>query len=80
MFVSELLPANIDPDLSLFLRNNFIDINIALGNVNQIERINAIPDKLSIGKIYYFNNAIPTTPITSEGWWGFKSTGWVNIA
>lgn len=38
--------------------------------------LTAIPAKPKIGKIYYFGNAILPN-ITVEGFWGYKSTGWV---
>jgi hypothetical protein len=37
----------------------------------------SVPAKPKIGKVYFFAAAIPATAITGEGYWGYKSTGWV---
>ena len=40
----------------------------------------AVPGHPVVGKSYYFGAAISTTPITGEGLWVYKSTGWVQAA
>ena len=37
-----------------------------------------LPIVPEIGRLYYFNSAILPN-ITAEGYWGYKSTGWVQI-
>lgn len=78
---SEQPPVGTDENLTEYLARMFSQIDIALANSGSLSKRNIAPGKPIIGKIYYFNIAIPAHPvITAEGYYGFKSTGWVFIA
>ena len=76
---SEQPPEDVDVPLKEFLSRQFVQVNIALEQNNDFDVRYVLPAKLRVGKIYYFGAAVATTPITGEGWWGFKSTGWVQL-
>jgi len=70
---------------SLELREYLVRTNAQIAhelvNSNQNPRYTDLPDKVSIGKQYYFLNAVPAhLVITAEGLYLYKSTGWVLIA
>ena len=79
----EDVPGSVEEVLREFLQRRFIDIAVALDSPARYVERKEMPYKPQIGSIYYFGN--PGThnydpAITSEGWWGLKSTGWVLIA
>ena len=73
-------PDTTDPDMVAYLEQMFEEVALEIRNSGKFARRDKLPQDPEIGRMYYFNAAIPTTAITSEGWWGYKSTGWVNIA
>lgn len=80
MAVLEQPPVSTEEELREYLARNNIQIGYELTNNNQIPRFTDLPNKVSVGKIYYFKNAVPAHPvITAEGYYGYKSTGWVLI-
>jgi len=44
----------------------------------QMDVLRTLPERPSNGRIYYFDNAIAPN-ITSEGYWGYTSSGWVKL-
>ena len=79
----EDVPESVDEELREFLARRFIDIAVALDKPSRYVERKEMPYKPQQGSIFYFGN--PGThnydpAITSEGWWGLKSTGWVLIA
>ncbi len=75
----EQVPASTDDVLAEYLNRMLNDINYALQESNDYDVLTNIPAKPKIGKQYYFNAAITSTPITAEGWWGYASTGWQQL-
>ena len=73
-------PIGTEGKLAEYLSRMFKDAKIADSQSDQLRVRYILPDKPQIGKIYYFGAAIGTTAITAEGYWGYKSTGWVQIA
>ena len=57
----------------------FVDVGIAIGKSEDFEVNTKLPTRVKIGMTRYFGAAIPTTPITAEGLWIYKSTGWTQI-
>ena len=80
MAIFEQPPESSDYELREYLARVNIQVNSDLSNSNQIPRLTAIPSKLSIGKLYYFLNAVAATPVSGEGLYIYKSTGFVLIA
>lgn len=78
MITDEQPPESTDTELSEYLSRMFRNAKIEDANKDQPIRYSSIPEKLGIGKRYYFLNAIPADPvITTEGLYLYKSTGWV---
>lgn len=73
-------PSSTSPELAEYLARMFRDVDIAVDNTDMLEVRYILPVKPVVGKLYYFGAAIPTTAITAEGYWGYKSTGWIQIA
>ncbi len=75
---AEQPPESFTIDQKEWLARLFRQLDIELGKTDIITRRTDFTDKPEIGKIYYFDNASATEPlITGEGYWGYKSTGWV---
>jgi len=72
-------PVGIDIPAKDYFVRQFTAINLALGAANYFIPRNNLPKKYRVGEVFYFANAIPTTPITGEGLWIYKSTGWNQI-
>lgn len=66
-------------ELTRYLNRLVADINLALQEVHYFSPRNTFPNKYRVGELFYFADAIPTTPITGEGLWIYKSTGWIQI-
>ena len=64
-------------DQSSYLERMWRRISKELNRSDQFVKRDVLPSKPIVGKVYYFNSAIG--PITAEGWWGYKSTGWVQL-
>lgn len=71
-------PYNTDLKLSSYLLRvlGMLERNIKL--VEKIQPRTALPSRPEVGKIYYFSSTVLPT-ITAEGYWGYKSTGWVQL-
>ncbi len=81
MAVFEQPPLSFQDDQKEYLSRVNTEVGNELENLDQLTRYTAIPEKVSTGKLYYFKNAVAAHPvITSEGYYGYKSTGWVLIA
>jgi len=72
-------PINIDPALSEYLSRVLTNLENTQVSLDKIQPITIVPTRPVIGKIYYFSTAILPS-ITAEGYWGYKSTGWIQIA
>lgn len=71
-------PESTSPELAEWLNKKIVQINLALDQT-EMEVLYILPAKYKVGTIKYFGAAIPTTPITGEGLWIYKSGGWVQI-
>ena len=71
-------PEGTDDKLKEYLSRMFINVDLALSNRDQLKKCSVLPDKPSIGKVYYFTQVIGAT-ITAEGYWGYTSSGWVQL-
>lgn len=70
----------ISPDaLKEYVYRQLVGLESDINQLDKIQPRTAIPAKPIIGKIYYFSNIV-LPAITVEGYWGYKSTGWVLIA
>ena len=72
-------PVDVDEDSREWLVRRFVDVGIAIGKSEDFEVNTKLPTRVKIGMTRYFGAAIPTTPITAEGLWIYKSTGWTQI-
>lgn len=71
-------PEDTEPRLKEYLTRMFRDARYEDTTKNQVDRYTNLPEQVSIGKTYFFLNAIAAHPvITAEGFYGYKSTGWV---
>ena len=76
-FIIEQPPFGTEEALAEYLSRMMTLINIALGQNAQLIKYSVLPQKPSVGKLYFFTQAIPTTAITQEGFWGYTSAGYV---
>ena len=73
-------PEDTEEDLREYLARRFIDVGVALTQDARFEPRKEMPYKPQTGAMHYFNdpaNHNYDAAITSEGFWGLKSTGWV---
>jgi len=70
-------PFNIDPRLKEYLARHFKMVDNKIENAIQLDILTAVPPKPSIGKLYYFSQAVGA--ITSIGYWGYTNAGWVKL-
>lgn len=75
----EKVPDGVESKLSEYLQRMFHFAKLSDDTATQLVRLTAVPNKPITGKLYYFSSAVATTPITAEGYWGYKSTGWVQL-
>jgi len=80
--IQETTPESVEEELREFLTRRFIDISAEFEQEPSYPVRKMMPYKPQIGETYYFPD--PTghnfdVAITAEGWWGLKSTGWVQI-
>ncbi len=73
---SEQPPEGTEIRLTEYLSRMFVQMNIALDQTKDFDVLYVVPDKLRIGKLYYFGAAV-LPDISGEGIWIYKSTGWV---
>jgi len=76
---AEQPPESVDPELIEWLTRRMIEMNIAFAQVEDYDVLYQLPEKYNVGTIRYFGAAIPTTAITAEGLWCYKSTGWTQV-
>lgn len=72
-------PLEIDAEVSEYLNRMFVRVDNLFRVVNIYSPRKIYPTKPRIGGLYYFEDSIPSTSITGEGLWLYKSTGWVQI-
>lgn len=77
--IIEQAPDHVDHKFRSYLERMFINIDNEFRLVHKFPPRKTMPLKASIGAVYYFEAAIASTPITGEGLWIYKSTGWVQI-
>lgn len=75
-------PVETAKSLAEYLQRKFVDINVELQQPSKFPERKETPYKPQIGDVHYFGN--PAThsydaEITSEGFWGHTSTGWVKL-
>jgi hypothetical protein len=66
-------PKSTPPELAEYLTRQLEELTPS-GSI-KLSVFNVLPTKPVIGRLYYFN-VIPSTSITTEGVWVYKSTGW----
>ncbi|RLD78817.1 MAG: hypothetical protein DRJ15_10745 [Bacteroidetes bacterium] len=72
------IPTDLKLSLTEFLQQFVINANFAVGQNDQCRKYGTIPQKLSVGRLYYFTQAITDDlVITQEGLYIYKSTGFV---
>lgn len=79
LITDERPPEGTDPHLSEYLSRMFRDARLSDDQSAQIPKMTMLPDNLSVGKIYYFENAISGTDIDAAGYWGYTSEGWERL-
>lgn len=62
-----------------YIVRQLVKIDSALRTTNRFAPRYSMPAKYQIGDVYYFMAAIPSTDVTGEGLWVFKSTGWAQL-
>ena len=72
----EAPPSDTPPVLRAYLLRVLQRLETAIDGGMQMTLLTSLPAKPSIGKQYYFKNAILPN-ISGEGVWVYKSTGWV---
>jgi len=73
-------PINTDNQLKEYLFRQLLTLENRSLQLGNLEILTALPTKPSIGKVYYFANAILPS-ITVEGAWIYKSTGvWTSLS
>ena len=75
-------PIGTPDELAEYLNRMFRSIDVAVDQPSKFPERKEMPYKPQVGDIHYFGN--PAThnydaAITSEGFWGLKSTGWAKI-
>ena len=75
--IVELPPESFDTEQRDYLRRMFREVLLTTQQSNYFPITNYVPDKVKVGKVYYFSRSIGA--ITSEGFWGYISTGWVKL-
>ena len=73
----EQAPRELPVLVKAFLDRQFITVQNLINAVIELDNLTTIPAKPKKGKLYYFSNA--TGAITSEGYWGYTSAGWVKL-
>lgn len=68
-------PEATDPDLKEYINRLVTLINVSLGQDAQLVKYTTMPTKMSVGKLYYFTQAIASTPVTGEGVYINTTTG-----
>jgi len=79
----ETPPESFDVDQRQWLTRRFVDVGNALKQSYKNASRKEMPYKPQIGDVHFFPDPAGHTfdvAITSEGWWGLKSTGWVQLA
>ena len=74
----ETPPRGLDEEVSSYLRRMFVQINMALAQVNSLNPITVLPEKPQNGDMAYFGTTIGAT-ITSVGFWGYEAGAWVKL-
>ncbi len=77
---NEQPPQSTDDDLREYLARQLLAAKREDENSSQVPVLTRLPGKLSVGKLYYFSNAIAGDPVvTQEGLYIQKSGGMVFI-
>lgn len=79
MLQIEQPPSETQQDTSAYLNRMFTRIDSLFRVVNIFSPRKIYPVKPRVGGVYYFEDTIPSTPITGEGLWLYKSTGWIQL-
>jgi hypothetical protein len=72
-------PVNTDNQLKEYLFRQLLTLENRSLQLGNLEILTALPNKPSIGKVYYFANAILPS-ITYEGAWVYTSYGWTSLS
>lgn len=72
----EQVPKTTNTELSEYLTRQFTNVDFRLNNLGALPISKILPTKPVVGKLYYFSAAIPSSTITAEGVWVYKSSGW----
>lgn len=80
--LQESPPESLPEDVREYLQRMFIDVENSFRKPAKFPERKEMPYKPQLGDVHYFGN--PAThsyaaAITAEGFWGLKSTGWVQL-
>lgn len=75
---NEQPPQDTEPKLTEFLSRMFTQVSIAFKQVNFFIPNFVLPNKLQVGTVHYFGQAIPPD-IVYAGFWGYTDSGWVYL-
>ena len=76
-------PEEIDDNLKEYLKRRFVDIGTEFDKPGKFPPRKEMPYKPQIGDVHYFDDPADhnyDAEITSEGFWGLKSTGWAELS
>lgn len=75
-------PIKLDDELGDFLSRRFIEVGNELDKPSKFKERKEMPYKPQTGDVHYFGNPASHSydaAITTEGFWGLTSTGWVKF-
>jgi len=67
-----------EPELAGFLNREYGKVALSLNTVQELKIETILPTRPTVGKIYFFEHAINGV-IDEEGYYGYKSTGYVKL-
>lgn len=70
-------PAEFTAEQAAYLARMFSSASSAVELSHIVPDVSIVPAKPAIGAIYHFNTIVG--PITTIGFWGYSSTGWVQL-
>jgi len=70
-------PSDIQQNLRSYLQRLSQIVDLILQSRDTPIKYTALPARPLVGRVYYFSNA--DGAVTSEGYWGYTSAGWVKL-
>ena len=72
----EFPPSSFSAEQKEYLMRILVSMNTAVSDPT-VQELSILPPKPLVGSIYYFNTLL--TGITAVGFWGYGTTGWVQL-